>query len=419
MLDFFQVEDASLITWSHAVNNRAKLLDSLKSECHFIEADIVFDAEKHDEPIMAHPPLDHSDLTFREFVQKALTCAKGLKLDFKSQDSIRPCLAYLNTMDLALPVILNADIFQGSNSPQVKIDADMFVRTCTAEYPRGVLSLGWTTRPSSHAAYTWQNVQQAADICERFRLSNVHFAVRLAWSVRSIDKLVRLHELTNCSFTIWSHDSDKLASCETLLLFRHFFDEKFMFYDLPVQLISYLSMNKNEYRTILQKSSDHLIRSYVLDEKNGFQMSILVKKVFDTTSCLVPLGQVQKLFKSHKSQVIGRPSEGPIQSKQINGSVSFRLGNNDLRTLWIVSSFGKKIVRQKKNFTDRSRPVYLLDCYNSDRSSSDERTEDRSFFRRAVQRPVSKSKSIGYGKSIALDSPRIHKFFDMKPDLAK
>ena len=31
MLDFFKVEDASLITWAHAVNNRKKLLDSLKS----------------------------------------------------------------------------------------------------------------------------------------------------------------------------------------------------------------------------------------------------------------------------------------------------------------------------------------------------------------------------------------------------
>ena len=211
---------------------------------------------------MAHPPDQYSDLTFREFIEMVRGCSKGIKLDFKSQDSIKPCLEYLNKMDLNLPVILNADIFQGDNSPQVNIDPDNFLHTCITQYPKGVLSLGWTTKPCTSSIYTYQNVRQAADICQKYKLNNFHFAVRLSWSARSISNLLLLHQLTNCSFTIWSHANDQLASLDTLLLFRYFFDKKFVFYDLPSEYLTYINKNKNEYEIILFKSSDNLIMSY-------------------------------------------------------------------------------------------------------------------------------------------------------------
>lgn len=216
---------------------------------------------------MAHPPDQHSDLTFRQFIEIVRGCSKGIKLDFKSLDSVKPCLEYLNKMELNLPVILNADIFQGENSPQVNIDPDKFLRTCIAEYPNGVLSLGWTTKPCTYSTYTRQNVRQAVDICQKYKLECVHFALRLSWSTRSIDNLLLLHEMTNCSFTFWSHENDCLTSLETLFLFRHFFDKKYVFYDLPSELVTYFNKNKNEYEIILLKSSDNLIRSYFSNER--------------------------------------------------------------------------------------------------------------------------------------------------------
>ena len=57
MLDFFDINrDAARVKWSHAVNNKQLLIDSLKSDSMFLEADILMIDEKHDEPIMAHPP---------------------------------------------------------------------------------------------------------------------------------------------------------------------------------------------------------------------------------------------------------------------------------------------------------------------------------------------------------------------------
>lgn len=63
----------------------------------FIEADVLMIDEKHSEPIMAHPPLTDSDLTFREFLESSLTSRKGLKLDFKTLNSVEPCLKMLSS----------------------------------------------------------------------------------------------------------------------------------------------------------------------------------------------------------------------------------------------------------------------------------------------------------------------------------
>lgn len=60
----------------------------------FIEADILIDPSTN-QPIMAHPPLTTSDLTFTEFLQQTRSSSKGLKLDFKDINALQPCLAEL------------------------------------------------------------------------------------------------------------------------------------------------------------------------------------------------------------------------------------------------------------------------------------------------------------------------------------
>lgn len=60
----------------------------------FIEADISIDPSTQ-QPIMAHPPHTSSDLTFSEFLQQTRSSSKGLKLDFKDIQALRPCLTEL------------------------------------------------------------------------------------------------------------------------------------------------------------------------------------------------------------------------------------------------------------------------------------------------------------------------------------
>jgi hypothetical protein len=113
-LDYFpSIEnDASRITWAHAVNSRAQLQEALESKSKyisfqhsmslfddlgslmFIEADILIDPLTN-QPIMAHPPHTSSDLTFSEFLQQTRSSSKGLKLDFKDINALQPCLEEL------------------------------------------------------------------------------------------------------------------------------------------------------------------------------------------------------------------------------------------------------------------------------------------------------------------------------------
>ena len=101
LIRYFKLNDndASHITWAHAVNDKKFLDESLQNnDVKFLEADILYIEEKHSEPIMAHPPLVESDLKFSEWLNKSKASGKGLKLDFKSANSILPCLSMLNSL---------------------------------------------------------------------------------------------------------------------------------------------------------------------------------------------------------------------------------------------------------------------------------------------------------------------------------
>ena len=64
----------------------------------FLEADISFFEEKHSEPIMAHPPKTDGDLKFSEWLEMSANSGKGLKLDFKTNNSVGPCLEVLSSI---------------------------------------------------------------------------------------------------------------------------------------------------------------------------------------------------------------------------------------------------------------------------------------------------------------------------------
>ena len=125
-----------------------------------IEADIVMGTKTGSSeiiPIMAHPPLNTSDLTFSEFLTAILKAnnedklKKGIKLDFKQIEAVEPVLLALERHEgddeLEIPVWLNADILKGPiKSTKEPIDARRFLNLTKRYLDSATLSLGWTTR---------------------------------------------------------------------------------------------------------------------------------------------------------------------------------------------------------------------------------------------------------------------------------
>lgn len=48
-----------------------------------LEADVLLGGADPTEPIMAHPPDKHSDITLQEWLEEVQEHQKGIKLDFK------------------------------------------------------------------------------------------------------------------------------------------------------------------------------------------------------------------------------------------------------------------------------------------------------------------------------------------------
>lgn len=165
---------------------------------------------------MAHPPLTDSDLTFAQWLDISKSSKKGLKLDFKTWNSVEPCLKTLRAVEaeVTVPVILNADILQGLNSPMNIIEGPSFIKKCLDNYPKGALSLGWTTNNNNLGNYQWSDVYKMFQLLRNEKIlestTEVTFPVRLLWSINSVSRLIWLEKFTNRSLTLWSHHTDTL-----------------------------------------------------------------------------------------------------------------------------------------------------------------------------------------------------------------
>lgn len=112
-------DDLTRVSWSHATNSKALLDQALADSTMMIEADVSLGPGS--EPIMAHPPANTSDLSLRQFLDFVLASTKesgkkkGIKLDFKLLEVVRPSLEILDQMrdKLRMPLWLNADIVKG------------------------------------------------------------------------------------------------------------------------------------------------------------------------------------------------------------------------------------------------------------------------------------------------------------------
>ncbi len=223
------------LIWAHSTCSK-DLLDKALGDHNItaIEADIVMGHEMNDlkevcpkqQPIMAHPPLFVSDLTFEEFIKRSLTkgnaqdqqCrlrnSKHLKLDIKEQRAIELVLTTLKSVlsahkvnnedvnvdvnKLENTIFLNADILEGPGcrSRPLGIEAEEFIEKCLTftdfihQHNRDkiAMSLGWKTDCRSFEGYTEDDVKKMCGIIEHYDLIGKTAGVVLAVNARVLIK---------------------------------------------------------------------------------------------------------------------------------------------------------------------------------------------------------------------------------------
>ncbi|KAL3862408.1 hypothetical protein ACJMK2_008376 [Sinanodonta woodiana] len=245
-IDFFDLQDASRIIWSHATNTKEKMRDALQGLTMMIEADILLQGQgtvnQTNVPVMSHPPSVYSDLTFEEWIDTILPIkSKGVKLDFKSLGAVEPALSILNRRRSSVncPVWINADILQGPNGPPVIMKADDFLGNCLKLFPEATLSLGWTTgakKENETPVYTREQVTQMHEICKNLN-QPVTFPVRAAFvrdSWEHFDWL--LQQSRGYTLTVWTSEMDTVKKADMDFIYRQTENHR-IYFDLPHELM--------------------------------------------------------------------------------------------------------------------------------------------------------------------------------------
>lgn len=190
------------VRWSHAVNSLEKLERMAKNPVvHIIESDIRENARG--EPVCAHPPETESDLSYRELLTRMKGSKKGLKLDFKDPSILETCLKFLKQMDLAQPVLLNADILQGNGANPSKFDPQQFLALCMEYCPEGILSVGWTTNTTD--GYARENIEEMVRLLAGRQ--HITFPIRACLIEKSWDSLTELLNIDpTYTLSIWNNE---------------------------------------------------------------------------------------------------------------------------------------------------------------------------------------------------------------------
>ncbi|XP_041378357.1 protein FAM151A-like [Gigantopelta aegis] len=242
-----QDRDAAKITWGHAVNCKADLEKHVNDDTMFLEADILLDGQytdrQTDVPIMAHPPSVHSDVTFAEWVDTVAESNKGMKLDFKSLESVAPALKILKKKHdqgrLTQPVWLNADILTGPNTTAKGRDAPQFLKIVDETFPQCTLSIGWTTgwtNTEADTGYSMEMVREMNELARPLR-QPVSFPIRAAAAKRSWKELDwLLKQSRGYTLTIW-HASSDIVSLDEMKFIRAHSESSRIYFDLPAALM--------------------------------------------------------------------------------------------------------------------------------------------------------------------------------------
>jgi hypothetical protein len=254
MRQFFKITDLTQVKFYHAANSVAQLQEAVNGNYMMIEADIVWgikkgEADSKRRPIMAHPPNNVSDLTFKSFldtvIKKSTDKDFGIKLDLKENAVVEPVLKRLHEKrgSIHFPIWINADVFQGPPpSPKPDVDADNLFKL-VKKYLDGVtLSLGWTTPVGSVQSL---KLKYTEEMCRNVSVlltvqgvvdagTEVTFPVRTLMAVDSINELLSLVATLNAkaSITLWSPPEEVVSIPKIKQLIQQIGQDR-VYVDLP------------------------------------------------------------------------------------------------------------------------------------------------------------------------------------------
>ncbi|CAJ1446427.1 unnamed protein product [Effrenium voratum] len=151
-------------------------------------------------PVMTHPPLLTSDLTFEDFLDKLIEDKRRhVKFDFKDLESVERCLPVLAERSSELArngqaVWLNADVLPGPGLRRwsCAVPAEEFLSKAEEYCPGAHLSLGWKANPVGLEAYNEADCKAMAQICRHHAKQNVVFAVAARAAARDFQPLADL-----------------------------------------------------------------------------------------------------------------------------------------------------------------------------------------------------------------------------------
>ncbi|KAM9743399.1 protein FAM151B [Menidia menidia] len=245
--------DAAEVSWTHAANSRARLMEALTGPCHMIEADVILRGCEPTEPVMAHPPDTDSDITLKEWLEGVREHKKGIKLDFKSLEAVAPSLPLLTELlaEQKLPVWINADVLRGPGGRARPLEPAAFLSAVAALPAHTVLSLGWTTgwtAGTDNPGYSWEEVHRMEEVCGSLP-NPVTFPVRAALLAESFSQLSwLLQQSPRYTLTVWTGEKDDFA-LRDLRPYRQEFHLDRIYYDLPDPVRTQLGMASRHQST--------------------------------------------------------------------------------------------------------------------------------------------------------------------------
>ena len=209
-------------------------------------------------PVMAHHPDVDSNLTLHSFLTQTTKSTKGIKLDFKTIEVVEPSLKMVQNItvrkNVKIPIWLNADILPGPCYDKVCVPVDhaRFLSLCKSYFPKGTLSISWTTGKDMTAPenfYDWSQVLSMGQLV--FQISQpITFPVRANLVGRSWEQLRWLIDLSETfTITIWSSTTDNPNVQDLVALWNYFSDKRRIYYDLPPD-------QEKEFKDALASSSD-------------------------------------------------------------------------------------------------------------------------------------------------------------------
>ncbi|GEM_PF-902548 len=166
MLSYFHTPRLADIRWAHRVNSQDRLDQALAApDIHFVEGDVALDPQGT--PIMAHPPDRSSDLSLATWLDALIAEGRGAKLDIKEPEAVLPSLDLVaQRAQDRIPVMVNADLFQGPGGPMPAFIPEEFVATCQAMVPFAILSPGWAVGTHGQG-YTLPMLEEMASLLAR------------------------------------------------------------------------------------------------------------------------------------------------------------------------------------------------------------------------------------------------------------